>query len=36
MPNMRPLNVGLMIPSNNTTMEPEMLGWLPPRDAWRK
>ena len=30
MPNMRPLNVGLMVPSNNTTMEPEMLGWLPP------
>ena len=30
MSNMRPLNVGLMVPSNNTTMEPEMLGWLPP------
>lgn len=26
----RPLKVGLMVPSNNTTMEPEMLGWLPP------
>lgn len=23
------LNVGLMVPSNNTTMEPEMLAWLP-------
>ena len=25
----RPLKVGLMVPANNTTMEPEMLGWLP-------
>ena len=25
----RPLNVGLMVPINNTTMEGEMLGWLP-------
>ncbi len=26
----RPLNIGLMVPINNTTMEGEMLGWLPP------
>jgi len=25
----RPLNVGLMVPANNTTMETELLGWLP-------
>jgi len=25
----RPLNIGLMVPINNTTMEGEMLGWLP-------
>ncbi len=25
-----PLKVGLMVPINNTTMESEMLGWLPP------
>ena len=25
----RPLRVGLMVPINNTTMEGEMLGWLP-------
>lgn len=25
----RPLKVGLMVPTNNTTMEPELLGWLP-------
>lgn len=25
----RPLNVGLMVPANNTTMESELLGWLP-------
>ena len=25
-----PLNIGLMVPINNTTMEGEMLGWLPP------
>ena len=24
-----PLSVGLMVPSNNTTMEPELLAWLP-------
>ena len=30
MSNARPLNVGLMVPINNTTMEPEILGWLPP------
>jgi len=26
----RPVRVGLMVPANNTTMEGEMLGWLPP------
>lgn len=26
----RPIHVGLMVPANNTTMEPEILGWLPP------
>jgi len=26
----RPVHVGLMVPANNTTMEGEMLGWLPP------
>ncbi len=25
----RPVRVGLMVPANNTTMEPEILGWLP-------
>lgn len=25
-----PVRVGLMVPANNTTMEAEMLGWLPP------
>jgi len=25
-----PIHVGLMVPANNTTMEPEILGWLPP------
>lgn len=25
----QPLNIGLMVPINNTTMEPEMLAWLP-------
>jgi len=24
-----PVRLGLMVPINNTTMEPEMLGWLP-------
>ncbi len=24
-----PVRVGLMVPENNTTMEPELLGWLP-------
>jgi maleate cis-trans isomerase len=24
-----PINVGLMVPANNTTMEGELLGWLP-------
>ena len=26
----RPIKVGLMVPVNNTTMAPELLGWLPP------
>jgi maleate cis-trans isomerase len=26
---MASLKLGLMVPANNTTMEPEMLGWLP-------
>jgi maleate cis-trans isomerase len=25
----RPIRVGLMVPANNTTMEGELLGWLP-------
>ncbi len=25
-----PIHVGLMVPANNTTMEVELLGWLPP------
>jgi maleate cis-trans isomerase len=25
-----PVHVGLMVPANNTTMEGELLGWLPP------
>jgi maleate cis-trans isomerase len=25
----RPLRMGLMVPANNTTMEAELLGWLP-------
>jgi maleate cis-trans isomerase len=29
-PAARPVCVGLMVPANNTTMESEMLGWLPP------
>jgi maleate cis-trans isomerase len=29
-PTLKPINVGLMVPANNTTMESEMLGWLPP------
>lgn len=24
-----PVKLGLMVPANNTTMEPELLGWLP-------
>jgi maleate cis-trans isomerase len=27
--NREPVAVGLMVPSNNTTMEPELLAWLP-------
>ena len=26
---MEPLSIGLMVPANNTTMEPELLAWLP-------
>lgn len=26
----RPINLGLMVPMNNTTMEREILAWLPP------
>ena len=29
-PSSNPVHVGLMVPSNNTTMEAELLGWLPP------
>ena len=25
----KPIRVGLMVPINNTTMEGELLGWLP-------
>ena len=28
-----PLRVGLMVPANNTTMETELLAWLPPRST---
>jgi maleate cis-trans isomerase len=30
-----PLSVGLIVPINNTTMEPELLGWLPQGSACR-
>jgi maleate cis-trans isomerase len=30
---MTPLKVGLMVPSNNTTMEVELAAWLPPGSA---
>ena len=30
-----PLAVGLMVPGNNTTMEPELLGWLPEGSSCR-
>ncbi len=35
LPATRPLRVGLMVPANNTTMEPELLGWLPPGSTCR-
>lgn len=30
-----PLSVGLMVPANNTTMEPELLSWLPEGSSCR-
>lgn len=30
-----PLRIGLMVPVNNTTMEPELLAWLPPGSSCR-
>ena len=30
-----PIAVGLMVPGNNTTMEPELLGWLPEGSSCR-
>ena len=32
---MEPLDVGLMVPINNTTMEPELLAWLPEGSSCR-
>lgn len=32
----QPLSVGLMVPINNTTMEPELLAWLPEGSACRR
>ena len=29
----KPIRVGLMVPINNTTMEGELLGWLPDRKS---
>lgn len=31
----QPLAVGLMVPANNTTMEPELLAWLPEGSSCR-
>ena len=31
-----PLSVGLMVPINNTTMEPELLAWLPEGSSCRR
>lgn len=31
-----PLKVGLMVPANNTTMERELLAWLPPGSTCRR
>jgi maleate cis-trans isomerase len=33
--NREPVAVGLMVPSNNTTMEPELLAWLPEGSSCR-
>jgi maleate cis-trans isomerase len=30
-----PLSIGLMVPANNTTMEPELLAWLPEGSSCR-
>src|SRR5688572_21025922 len=30
-----PVSVGLMVPANNTTMEPELLAWLPEGSSCR-
>lgn len=35
MNNMEPLTIGLMVPANNTTMEPELLAWLPEGSSCR-
>ena len=32
---MRPLRIGLMVPINNTTMEGELLKWLPQGSSCR-
>ena len=32
----RPLSVGLMVPVNNTTMQPELLAWLPEGSSCRR
>src|SRR5688572_4349099 len=32
----RPLSVGLMVPINNTTMQPELLAWLPEGSSCRR
>jgi maleate cis-trans isomerase len=33
--NQEPVAVGLMVPANNTTMEPELLAWLPEGSSCR-
>jgi maleate cis-trans isomerase len=33
--NKEPMAVGLMVPANNTTMEPELLAWLPEGSSCR-
>lgn len=32
----RSLSIGLMVPANNTTMEPELLAWLPEGSSCRR